>query len=119
MLEFGRKHVHTFRMTDKDEAPYAHEDSRLTALKQGLAAHPASDESKTTDQPDAEDEARSQGAARVLGELIGAPLGGVIIGFTIDHFAHTFPLFLLIFLVIGFAVGMWNIYKLAQSMNRD
>jgi len=52
---------------------------------------------------------------RVLGELIGAPLGGALFGFVLDRAFHTRPVLLLVFLLLGFAVGIRNIVRLSKT----
>ena len=52
---------------------------------------------------------------RVLGELIGAPFGGAVIGFVLDRFFDTRPLFLLALLFLGFGVGIRNVIRLSKT----
>lgn len=48
---------------------------------------------------------------RVGVELFAGILVGSGIGYGIDYFAHTLPLFLIIFMIVGAGAGFWNIYK--------
>jgi len=48
---------------------------------------------------------------RVGVELFAGILVGSGIGYGIDYFAHTLPLFLIIFMIVGACAGFWNIYK--------
>ena len=52
---------------------------------------------------------------RVLGELVGAPFGGAVIGFVIDRLAGTRPWFLLALLFLGFGVGIRNVIRLSKT----
>jgi ATP synthase protein I len=56
----------------------------------------------------------SQGA-RVLAEMIGAPLGGGIIGWALDKWFGTFPWIFVILLVLSFVVAGRNIYRISQE----
>ena len=52
---------------------------------------------------------------RVLGELIGAPLGGALIGYAIDRFFGTRPWFLLVLLILGFGIGIRNVIRISKT----
>lgn len=56
----------------------------------------------------------SQGS-RVLAELIGAPLGGGVIGYALDSWFGTSPWALLILLALSIAVAFRNIYKISKE----
>ncbi|MDB5707025.1 MAG: hypothetical protein JWN66_4141 [Sphingomonas bacterium] len=56
----------------------------------------------------------SQGA-RVLAELIGAPIGGGVIGWALDHWLGTSPWFLLILLALAVIVAFRNIFKISKE----
>lgn len=61
----------------------------------------------------------SVGAAMQLGvNFVAAVLIGLVIGLTIDNFAHTGPWGLLIFLAFGIAAGFRNVIRAAQDINR-
>jgi F0F1-type ATP synthase assembly protein I len=38
-------------------------------------------------------------------------LVGIFMGYGLDKFFETSPLFILIFIFLGFAAGMWQVYK--------
>jgi ATP synthase protein I len=59
-----------------------------------------------------------QQGMRVLSELIGAPLGGALIGWLLDRWLGTKPWLLLVMLVFGFAVAVWSIIKIARQKPR-
>ena len=59
-------------------------------------------------------------AQQAFGHLIGAPVGGAVIGWGLDSVAamlgrQTFPLFLLLMLFFGFGVGVRNVIRITKS----
>ena len=53
--------------------------------------------------------------ARVLAELVGAPLGGGLIGWLLDRWLGTAPWLLLVLLVLGIVVAFRNVYRISQE----
>jgi ATP synthase protein I len=51
---------------------------------------------------------------RVGAELVAAVLVGFAIGWGLDHLLHTKPIFMGIFLLIGGAAGMRNVWRLVK-----
>lgn len=56
----------------------------------------------------------SQGS-RVLAELVGAPIGGGILGWALDRWLGTSPWFLLIFLALAIVVAFRNIFRISRE----
>jgi len=56
---------------------------------------------------------------RLLGEVIGGVLGGLGLGWTVDHFAHTTPFGMVVGLLLGTAASAYAAMKTAERMNRD
>jgi ATP synthase protein I len=54
-------------------------------------------------------------AARVLSEFVAAVVVGAVIGWGIDRAAGTSPVFLMVFLLMGAAAGLWNVYRIAME----
>ncbi len=59
-------------------------------------------------------------AQQAFGHLIGAPVGGAVIGWGLDSLAamaghRTFPLFLLLMLFFGFGVGLRNVIRITNA----
>jgi ATP synthase protein I len=59
-------------------------------------------------------------AQQAFGHLIGAPVGGAVIGWGLDSLAslagyRTFPLFLLLMLFFGFGVGLRNVMRITKA----
>ncbi len=53
--------------------------------------------------------------SRVLAELIGAPLGGGLIGWLLDSVLGTKPWIMLVLLVLSVIVAFRNIYRISQE----
>jgi ATP synthase protein I len=53
--------------------------------------------------------------ARVLAELIGAPLGGGLVGWLLDRWLGTAPWLMLVLLVLAVIVAFRNIYRISQE----
>jgi ATP synthase protein I len=79
-------------------------DERLSAARQA--------EAKRTGiaQPDA----NYRLGMRVLGELIGAPFGGAVIGLVLDRWLGTKPWLLLALLFLGLCVGIRNVIRISK-----
>ena len=57
---------------------------------------------------------------QLFGQLIGAPIAGLLIGWGFDKLAEylghrTFPLFFILMLFFGFGVGVRNIMRLSKT----
>ena len=50
---------------------------------------------------------------RVLSEFVAGVVVGGLIGWQIDVWLSTSPLFLIVFLALGTAAGFWNVYRIA------
>lgn len=53
--------------------------------------------------------------SRVLAELIGAPIGGGIIGWALDRWLGTGPWLLLVFLALAIVVAFRNIFRISKE----
>ncbi len=62
-----------------------------------------------------ERESRNNGL-RAGSELLISMGSGGLIGYGLDHWLSTKPLFFLLFLILGVGVGFLNIYKLSQNI---
>lgn len=56
-------------------------------------------------------------AFRLTTELVAGVIVGAAIGWSIDHFIGSPPVFLLIFLFLGIAAGVVNVFRTAHRMN--
>jgi ATP synthase protein I len=84
----------------------------LAALDERLRQAQAEETVRTTRKRPDENVRLGQ---RVLGELIGAPLGGGIIGWLLDRWLGTSPWLLLAMLFLGFGVGIRNVIRISQT----
>jgi ATP synthase protein I len=88
----------------------------LQRLQTRLDALTAERTPKSTADGSAE---RSMGEGyRLLGEVIGGVLGGLGLGWLVDHFAHTTPFGMVIGLLLGTAASAYAAMKSADKMGR-
>jgi ATP synthase protein I len=52
-------------------------------------------------------------------ELVAAELVAGVIGWGLDHFLHTLPLFLVIFVLLGGAAGVLNVMRMFARADSD
>jgi ATP synthase protein I len=99
------------------EVPKLPPDARLESLDERLDRLQQAEAKRTgRAQPNASDKLWQQ----LFGHLIGAPVGGAVIGWGLDSLAgvfgyRTFPLFFLLMLFFGFGVGVRNIMRLSKT----
>ncbi|MDB5669563.1 MAG: atpI [Alphaproteobacteria bacterium] len=101
-------------MTESDppQGPGLPEDARLDSLDERLSRAKQAEAVRTgTQRPDP----NTRLGQRVLGELIGAPFGGGLIGWLLDRWLGTSPWLLLSLLFLGFAVGVRNVIRLSRT----
>lgn len=90
------------------------QDARLASLDERLARVQA-EETARTGRPTWRAPAMGQTqGGRVLSVLVGYPLGCGVIGYTIDRFAGT-RWVVLVMLVLGFGVAMREVWKISQE----
>ena len=106
-------------MTDEKPArePIA-EDARIDALEERLRAAQEREDQRSQSQVKGVD-ANYRSGNRVLADLLGGILGGLVIGWSIDYFAGTSPWGLLIMLFIGIVVAFRNIIRAANTQPTD
>ncbi|MDO7842597.1 AtpZ/AtpI family protein [Sphingomonas sp. CA1-15] len=84
-------------------------------LDDRIAQAKAADEARAAKTPvKPQPKGYAQGS-RVLMELIGAPLGGGVIGYAIDYWAGTKPWAMLILIVLSVIVAFRNIYRISKE----
>ena len=97
---------------DTGEAPKLPPDARLESLDERLdRLQQEEDKRNRRRMPDASYRA----GQAVLSNLVGAPAGGFIIGFVLDKAFGTKPWLMLAMLFAGFAVGVWNVFRIANN----
>ena len=97
---------------DTGEVPKLPPDARLDSLDKRLDRMQQAEAKRTAKrQPDA----NYQTGQLVLSQLVGAPLGGGIVGWLLDRWLGTKPWLMLVLLFLGFAVGVWNVIRISNS----
>ena len=94
------------------EAPRLPPDARLESLDRRL---------DKLQQAEAAKKVQAQGDPNyrigqlVLSHLVGAPIGGFVVGFVLDKFFGTRPWLTLVMLFLGFGVGVMNVIRISQT----
>jgi ATP synthase protein I len=97
---------------ETDEVPKLPPDARLESLDQRLDRLQEAEAKRTArKQPD---ESYRTGQL-VLSHLVGAPLGGGILGWLLDRWLGTKPWLMLVMLFFGFAVGIMNVLRISKT----
>ena len=99
---------------EADEVPKLPPDARLESLDERLDRVQQA-EAKRTAKPQPDPNYRA--GQLVLSQLVGRPLGGGIIGWLLDRWLGTKPWLMLVMLFLGFAVGIWNVIRIANSVS--
>ena len=94
--------------------PKLQEDARLASLDERLRRAQA-DEAARTGRTQKPIDANYQLGSRVLSYLIGAPIGGALIGWVLDRLLGTSPWLLMALLLLGFVVGFRNIMRISSK----
>ncbi len=100
-----------------EEVPKLTPDARLESLDQRLE-HLQRVEAQRTGVTQPSPGTRI--AQQAFGHLIGAPVGGAMLGWGLDSLAglagyRTFPLFTLLMLFFGFGVGVRNVIRISKT----
>lgn len=90
------------------------EDARLDALDERLRAAREREEARIKPVVGAEADENYRAGNRVLAELLGGIVGGVFLGWVIDHFAGTAPWGLLVMMFLGIFVAFRNIIRMSN-----
>lgn len=94
--------------------PDGAEDARLQSLDERLRSAQNDEAVRLGKARGKPSKGYSQGN-RVLAELIGAPAGGALIGWSLDRWLGTSPWILLALLFLGFGVGIRNILRISRE----
>lgn len=101
---------------ENGEAPKLPPDARLESLDERLDRLQQAEAKRTAKrQPDPS----YQTGQLVLSQLVGAPLGGGIVGWLLDRWFGTKPWLMLVMLFLGFAVGIWNVIRISNNAQRN
>ena len=102
---------------ESEEVPKLPPDARLESLDERLDRLQQAEARRTeVRQPSP----GTRIAQQAFGHLIGAPIGGAVIGWGLDSLAalagrETFPLFTLLMLFFGFGVGVRNVMRITKT----
>jgi ATP synthase protein I len=107
---------------DSDKPREAELRRRLDELTRGLEARQAQDNAESRAQAAQDGSMAEAGRAMSLGfraitELVVGLGVGTAVGWGIDRLTGTLPLFMILFLFLGMAAGVWNVMRLAKTMN--
>ena len=99
-----------------DEVPKLPPDARLESLDERLDRLQQAEAKRTAKRkPDPS----YQAGQLILSQLVGAPLGGGIVGWLLDRWFGTKPWLMLLMLFLGFAVGIWNVIRISNNAQRE
>lgn len=94
------------------------DDPKLTKLEDDLKAARSEFDKDYNPQKSASEEAQEKSVndgARAGAELVGALLGGGLLGYGLDYVFETSPIFFFIFIILGVITGFYNIYKITMG----
>ena len=97
---------------ETDEAAKLPPDARLESLDRRLDRLQQA-EAKRTKKSQGDTSIRT--SQLVVGQLIGAPAGGFLLGLGLDSLFRTRPIFMLLFLFVGFGVGFRNLMRISKT----
>lgn len=98
---------------DPDARDPVGEDARLDALDERIRTARKLEEKRTKPKAGAEADENYRAGNRVLAQLLGGIVGGVFLGWIIDHFAGTAPWGLLVMMFLGIFVSFRNIIRMS------
>ena len=90
------------------------DNRQIDDLDGRIAAARASEQARAGDAARPQPKGSAQGS-RVLAELIGAPIGGGVLGWALDKWLNTSPWFLLGLLTLSVIVAFRNIYRISKE----
>ena len=90
------------------------EQARLEALEKRIAAAQAMHAPRV--KPDADGQTQAQMAWRMVIELVAGLMIGFGIGYGLDTLFGTMPIFLVLFILAGFAAGVKTMLRSAKEM---
>jgi ATP synthase protein I len=94
------------------EVPKLPPDARLESLDERLDRLQQA-EAKRTKKRQGDPSYRA--GQLVLSHLVGAPLGGGIVGWLLDRWWGTKPWVMLVMLFLGFAAGVFNVLRISNE----
>ncbi|MBL8570621.1 MAG: AtpZ/AtpI family protein [Phreatobacter sp.] len=114
MVEDGKR-----QGSDQGPPTEADLDARRRALESKLAAYEQQRTSGTA--PVGQAAVEPSGLVKLFrfsADFVSGVIAGALIGWLVDRFAGTRPWGLIVFLLLGFATGIYNLVRSAQRANR-
>jgi ATP synthase protein I len=100
---------------EPDEDPELPQDARLSSLDERLREAQAGEARRTGGGTgDGAGSAMQSPASRVLSVLVAYPAGSALIGYAIGRLVGK-PLLWVAMLFVGFALAIWEVYKLSRT----
>ena len=91
-------------------------DARLDSLEQRLGRLQRAEAERN---PEAVPNPTTRIWQLMFSHLVGAPVGGGVIGWGLDSLFGTFPTFFLVMLFVGFGVGVVNVMRISKTPPAD
>ena len=89
---------------------------RLKALSDTLAEMQAKEDAESAREREIRNDANNMSnGVRAGAELITCMVAGGLIGWGLDKWLETKPIFLIIFLLAGIFTGFWEVYRITQN----
>src|SRR5579884_2521047 len=100
--------------------PTQEEDrAKLNDLSARLAQVEAHERYEQREEEEKRSSSQGVGVGMRIGiELLGAVIAGAGIGYVIDLKLHTKPIFMLAFIVLGFAAGMLDVLRVLKGLDQ-
>lgn len=102
---------------DLDEAPELPRDARLDSLDERLEQARRAEAQRTGETGRAQPSYYRSGAYRVLSVLVAYPAGSALIGYAVGRLVGK-PLLWVAMLFVGFAIAMWEVWKLSEGASQ-
>jgi ATP synthase protein I len=97
---------------ETEKVPKLPPDARLGSLDERLDRLQKAEAKRTAR---VQDDASSRAGRQVVSQLVGGPLGGAIVGWVLDRWLGTAPWLMLILMFVGFAGGVFNIFRISSK----
>ena len=97
---------------DSEEVPKLPPDARLESLDQRLDRVQRREAEKASKE---QGDSSTRAGRMVVNQLVGGPLGGLIVGWLLDRWLGTAPWLMLGLMFVGFAGGFINVIRISNK----